>query len=323
MGFTTMIDVATLIREGKIQQAETELSQSQAESANNPQWHFARGRLLEAKGQGEDALPAYEKALSMDPNHQEAMFRLAFYLDLHGADDEAIKHYETLATKTPAHVNALINLAVIYEDRSRYEDAIRCIDRVLVEHPDHQRARMFAKDIESSMDMYYDENQERSRAKRNAILDTPIADFELSVRSRNCLRKMNINSLGDLLRISEAELLAYKNFGETSLNEIKAMLAQKGLRLGQLKEEAIRSTRPTPRRQVPEGSPDVVNKYLSEIEFSSRSRKCLQRLNLVTLGDLIMRTEAELLATKNFGQTSLNEIKTKLAEFGVGLRKPE
>jgi len=38
---------------------------------------------------------------------------------------------------------------------------------------------------------------------------------------------MNINTLGDLLRISEAELLAYKNFGETSLNEIKVMLKQK------------------------------------------------------------------------------------------------
>ena len=155
-------------------------------------------------------------------------------------------------------------------------------------------------------------------------MDTPVSDFELSVRSRNCLKKMNINTLGDLLRVSEAELLAYKNFGETSLNEIKAMLKQKGLRIGQLKEESQRSTRPSPPRYTaPSGSPDLLNKYLSEIEFSGRSRKCLQRLGLVTLGDLLMKTDAELLATKNFGQTSLNEIKLRLNEFSLTLRKAE
>ena len=44
-------------------------------------------------------------------------------------------------------------------------------------------------------------------------------------------------------------------------------------------------------------------------------------MNLVTIGDLVARSEAELLATKNFGQTSLNEIKGKLADLGLTLRK--
>src|SRR5438034_8316315 len=52
-------------------------------------------------------------------------------------------------------------------------------------------------------------------------LEIPVTDFELSVRSRNCLRKMNIRTLGDLTRTTEAALLASKNFGETSLSEIK------------------------------------------------------------------------------------------------------
>ena len=85
--------------------------------------------------------------------------------------------------------------------------------------------------------MYYDEDQARRIAKRNAVLDIPVTDFELSVRARNCLKKMNIRTLGDLVRITEAELLAYKNFGETSLKEIKDMLTAKGLRLGQALEE--------------------------------------------------------------------------------------
>ena len=170
--------------------------------------------------------------------------------------------------------------------------------------------------------MLYDETQEQSREHQSVLLDTPITEFELSVRSRNCLKKMNINTVGDLLRITEAELLSYKNFGETSLEEIRAMLQQKDLRIGMLREEAPKPPRLTPQRlSPPQGAPDVLSKPLSEIEFSGRARKCLQRLGLATLGDITLKTETELLATKNFGQTSLNEVKHKLSEFGLSLRK--
>ena len=317
-----MQNVAVLIREGKIEQAEAEIGKRQAESSTNPDWHCAQGLLLEAKGLGDEAELAYQHALKLDPQHAPATFRLAYYLDIHGRENEAMKLYEALAKRTPTYVNALLNLAIIYEDIGHHEKAMKCIDRVLAEHPNHTRARIFAKDIDSSMDMFYDEGQERSRQKRNALLDMPITEFELSVRSRNCLRKMNINILGDLLKISEAELLGHKNFGENSLNEIKTILTQKGLRLGQLKDENQRS-RAVTRSSTADGTPEILNRLLSEIEFSSRSRKCLQRLNLITLGDLVSKTESELLAAKNFGQTSLNEIKEKLAEFGFGLRKPD
>lgn len=324
---TRMDTIATLIREGKIADAEANLSQRQGEVGTNGTWHYQRGMLLEAQGRPEEAIDEYEQAVRLDENQTEAAFRLAFLHDLHGDEERAIDLYEKLAARKPAHVNALMNLAVMYEDRDRFQEAYICLERVLADYPNHSRALMFIKDIESSLTMHYDESQERTREKRNAILDTPITDFELSVRSRNCLKKMNIHTLGDLLKISEVELLGYKNFGETSLNEIKAMLKQKGLRLGQLKEEESRTARPRPqylrRASGPEGAPEILNKYLSEIELSSRSRKCLQRLNLVTVGDLVSRSEAELLATKNFGQTSLNEIKAKLAEHGLGLRKTD
>ncbi len=322
-----MDTIATLIREGKISDAEASLKQRQAEATTSATWHYQRGLLLGVQGMPESAIEEYEAAMKLDPDHPDALFQLAFAQDLYGDEERAMELYETLAARKPAHVNALMNLAVMYEDRALYQDAYMCIERVLADYPNHTRALMFLKDIESSLTMHYDENQERNREKRNAIMDTPITDFELSVRSRNCLKKMNIHSLGDLLKISEIELLGYKNFGETSLNEIKAMLKQKGLRLGQLKEEETRTVRPRPaylrRAGGPEGGSDALNRYLSEIEFSSRSRKCLQRLSLVTLGDLANKSEPELLATKNFGQTSLNEIKAKLTEFGLTLRKTE
>jgi DNA-directed RNA polymerase subunit alpha len=311
-----------LIRAGKIEEAEAELHRLQAENGKSADWQAARGLVMEANGMVDEAVQLLEAAHQLDAENREAAFHLARVLDLHGSDDRAMACYQEVVGESPVHVNALLNLAVLYEDREQFEDALDCVERILVEYPNHTRARLFLKDIKSSLNMLYDETQDQSREQQSAMLDTPISDFELSVRSRNCLKKMNINNLGDLLRITEAELLSYKNFGETSLEEIRAMLHQKGLHIGQLKEDGQKAVRPAPVRQAPsQGSPEVLNRLLSEIEFSGRSRKCLQRLGLVTMGDLTMKTEAELLAAKNFGQTSLNEVKQKLAEFGLSLRK--
>jgi DNA-directed RNA polymerase subunit alpha len=156
----------------------------------------------------------------------------------------------------------------------------------------------------------------------NAVLDTPVTDFELSVRARNCLKKMQIRTLGDLLKITEAELLSYKNFGEQSLVEIKGMLASKGLRLGQglegqgrvgVRKDILDELKAT----VPEA---VLNKPISALELSVRARKALQLLNIATLGELASRTEAELMGVKNFGATSLHEIRERLVQHGLSLR---
>jgi DNA-directed RNA polymerase subunit alpha len=195
---------------------------------------------------------------------------------------------------------------------------------VVYQHPNNLRARLFLKDIESSLTMYYDEEREATREKHDAVLDIPITDFELSVRSRNCLKQMNIHTIGDLLRITEQKLLAYKNFGETSLNEIKAMLAQANLRLGQASDDGGVPTAASPivaaDSQASPGDPGMLNRSVAEMELSVRSRKCLQRLGVQTIGELTRISEPELLAAKNFGQTSLAEIKRRLNEMGLSLR---
>mgnify|MGYP000691355709 FL=1 len=208
-----------------------------------------------------------------------------------------------------------------YEEAGEYDKASRCVATVLASHPNHPKARLFAKDIESSRTMVYDEEQARRKDQQARILEIPLSDFELSVRSRNCLKKMNLNTLGDLLRITEVELLSYKNFGETSLQEIKRILDSKGLRLGMALESGTSSY--AAQAQASGASEEVLSKCVDDVELSVRSRRCLSRLNIRTLGDLIMRTEAELLGCKNFGVTSLNEIKDRLAEYGLSLRKLE
>jgi DNA-directed RNA polymerase subunit alpha len=110
-----------------------------------------------------------------------------------------------------------------------------------------------------------------------------VTDFELSVRVRNCLEKMNIRTLGDLTRVSEAQLLASKNFGETSLKELRAIMESKGLRIGQALEEGAKYD---PRfREVPAQASALSEQHrhcsgepISELNFSVRPRKAMAKL---------------------------------------------
>src|SRR6476659_7346619 len=285
--------------------------------------YYRRGLEADKEGNHEKAAEFYERSLNENPDHETAAFRLAVLYDRRGEDAKAIELYERISTSPPVHLNALMNLAILYEDNNHYEEAYRCLDAILRTNPNHARAKLYMKDVESARSQYFEDDSKPD--KRNQVLDIPISDFELSVRSRNCLKKMNIRSLGDLPRTTETELLSYKNFGETSLNEIKALLASKGLRLGQALEDSktpatLRKPTVVAQGNVPT---ETMGKPVSDMELSVRSRKALQRLNINTVGELASRTEAELLGCKNFGQTSLNEIKQQLSSFGMSLRKLE
>jgi DNA-directed RNA polymerase subunit alpha len=58
---------------------------------------------------------------------------------------------------------------------------------------------------------------------------------------------------------------------------------------------------------------------VNEIELSVRAANCLNNANITTVGQLAMKTEAEMLKYRNFGKKSLNEIKEKLASLGLSL----
>lgn len=318
---TTLETIADGIRTGRHDEARKALDGAQQTDENRSELMFLRGYLQELSYDRETALATYQAVLEQDPDHTEAMFRAALLCDQGGDDSAGMELYERCVTKEPAHVNALLNLAVLYEEGGELPNAEACLRDVLSEYPNHKRARFFLKSVESSYTMVYDEETQREREQHSATLDVPISDFELSVRSRNCLRQMNIRTLGDLLRTTEADLLSYKNFGETSLTEIKALLTQKGMKIGQ---EALQATEQSGLLTLPPISDDAAGQAdlpVSELKLSVRARKCLQRLGVTMLGELTMRTEAELMTTKNFGQTSLSEIKQQLAKYGLSLRE--
>jgi len=316
----TLEKAATYRQAGNPDAAAEELKNCTNFENVSAEYHFQLALLQEAQGLYQQAIDNYKIALELSPNHQKALFHIAYRYDLSGDEEAAVDYYRQIASNAPVYVSALLNLAVLYEDKGEFDKAAQCVNMVLESHPNHQRAIMFKKDIESSKTMFYDEEKEKKQTRKSQILETPISDFELSVRSRNCLKKMNINTLGDLLNITEAELLSYKNFGETSLREIKAILEPKALYLGMsLEEKQIPSTE-TPMHSGSENE-GLLNKSVDDLQqLSVRARKGLQKLNIRTIGDLINTTEAELLGCKNFGVTSLNEIQKAIGNLGLSLR---
>jgi DNA-directed RNA polymerase subunit alpha len=87
--------------------------------------------------------------------------------------------------------------------------------------------------------------------KMGEILNRSVEELELSVRSYNCLKNANIQTIGELVQKTEAEMLRTKNFGRKSLNEIKEILANMGLSLGMRVDPHGRLVAPPP---LPPGS---------------------------------------------------------------------
>ena len=74
--------------------------------------------------------------------------------------------------------------------------------------------------------------EEKEEAKIDPVMLRPVDELELTVRSANCLKAENIHYIGDLVTRMESDLLRTPNLGKKSLNEIKDILASKGLSLG-------------------------------------------------------------------------------------------
>ena len=281
---------------------------------------YQRGATVSALGGNPPEVVAlYERAVEADRNHAGALFGLALENDRHGNDDTAIDYYRRSAAQFPSRVGVLLNLGLLYEDAEQYDRAVQCYQRILDVFPNEPRGRLYLRDAQASGQMYYDEDAQKKRDRLSQVLSIPVTDFELSVRSRNCLQKMGVMTLGDLCRCTEQELLSSKNFGETSLIEIKEMLASKGLRLGLLATEK-HVLEPFEPESLSPDEQALLSRPISDLQLSVRARKCMIRLGITTIGELVRHTGDELLECKNFGVTSLNEVRDKLTTYSLKLR---
>ena len=313
-------DLADKDFEGARERLEGALERAPQSFRDSAEGRYLAGRAAELSREFHDALDHYEAARTADPTHRANLFRMAWVAERAGDDELALEAYEALAQMLPIDRDTLVNLGVLYEDLGRDEDAAACYDIAARSDPTDRKLRLFLEDARASIHMFYDEDMERKEDRLNQILRIPITDFELSVRARNCLNKMNIMTLGDLVKQTEQELLSYKNFGETSLAEIKEILGSKGLRLGMNREEAVQSIEIARRRYSTGEGTDVMNKPISELELSIRARRTVEAMGCLTVGDVLQHTEDELLAMPNFGTTSLQELKTKLSALNLKLK---
>ena len=99
------------------------------------------------------------------------------------------------------------------------------------------------------------------------------------------------------------------------------MMASRGLTVGQ----SLSMGKPAPAVSLAreDVTPEVRAKLemtVSDLNLTVRSRKCLSRLGITTVGELVAKSADELLTVRNFGVTSLNEIRAKLTEVGMALR---
>jgi DNA-directed RNA polymerase subunit alpha len=106
------------------------------------------------------------------------------------------------------------------------EEAVRASAKILVE-----QLAVFAQ-LEGVELLAFDQPTQRSSQQFDPILLRPVDELELTVRSANCLKAENIYYIGDLIQRTENELLKTPNLGRKSLNEIKEVLASRGLTLG-------------------------------------------------------------------------------------------
>ena len=321
-----------LLFDHRIEDAQQALADAGEAFRKSPHGHYVTGRIAAANGDHDGAEASYRAALAQDPTHRATLMRYAFELDLAGRDDEALVLYQRLASMPDADTHGLVNLGIMHEDRGSFDEAVRCFRRVVDAYPLHRRGSAYLEDARASINMTFDEETEEKVDRRAQMLRILIADFDMSVRSRNCLATMGVETLGDLVQKSEAELMSFRNFGETSLLEIKKLLADRGLRLGMnlaVDELPPEFTGAAEAELAPEGQPlelppgvdpAILSRVFADMDLSIRLRKALATLRITTIQDVLSHKEGEFLSLKNCGQTTTNELKARLAEFGITLR---
>jgi len=314
----------SLLKMGQVDEVLQALQKVKSKFAKSPMLPYYQGLCLEYQGDYDKAEEEYENALDLDSEYAPAIFRLAYRLDLTGKDEEALELYERLLHIKPTHINALINLGLFYEDKGETQKALQCYEMVLNIHPNHPRANLYREDARSSLVMYYDDNLKRKEQELKRLLGQPLSEFQLPTRARNGLDELNIKTIGELVKQTEDELLSHENFGAKSLVDIKDLLARRGLTLSAENrpvtlDSLLKSyiSAETPKQT------DVVNKPIFEIDWSARVKGSLTRLKVYTFGDLANKSEKDFMDLPNFGQTSLDEIRRRLGQFGLSLKSSE
>jgi DNA-directed RNA polymerase subunit alpha len=197
-------------------------------------------------------------------------------------------------------------------------------DAVEVLNPDHYIATL-SRDGKLSMEMVVKMGRGYVPAERNKEEGQPIGTIPLDAIF-SPIKKVNYTVTNARVgQITDYDKLTFEVWTDGSLNPEEAVAHAAKILKDQLSifvtfEEEEEAETPY---SEDEGEKEDFNENLlrsvDELELSVRSANCLKHANIKLIGDLVQKTEAEILATKNFGRKSLNEIKEILSEMGLNL----
>jgi len=222
--------------------------------------------LVEAKGSGtvtakdiqvDDTLEVVNKDLLICTLMEKANLELEIQIDLgrgYVPSERSEKYVEIIGTiPIDAVFSPVRKVKYLVENtrvgqRTDYDKLILEIwtDGTLAPEDALAEAAKIAKDhlsifINFDEEAAEDEGEiDEEEARIRAVLDTPVEELELSVRSSNCLRNANIKTIGDLTRRTEEEIAKTRNFGKKSLQEIKEKLRDRNLSLGMKDYSALK-----------------------------------------------------------------------------------
>ena len=154
----------------------------------------------------------------------------------------------------------------------------------------------------------------------------PVQDLPLRERTLNCLRYARIATLGELLKLSDSELLRIRNFGSLSLEDVKNL--QNQIQSGELVLGGphLNST-VIPKPPSPWETLDALwakgIRNLDDLELSTAITDILKREGIDSLKSLLETTNDEILQIKYFGTQKLNEVRRVLGAFGIALPSAE
>jgi DNA-directed RNA polymerase subunit alpha len=197
-------------------------------------------------------------------------------------------------------------------------------DAVEVLNPDHYIATL-SRDGKLSMEMVVKMGRGYVPAERNKEENQPIGTIPMDAIF-SPIKKVNYTVTNARVgQITDYDKLTLEVWTDGSLNPEEAVAHAAKILKDQLSifvtfEEEEEEEMPYSEDEIEkEGLNENLLRSVDELELSVRSANCLKHANIKLIGDLVQKTEAEILATKNFGRKSLNEIKEILSEMGLSL----
>ena len=195
-------------------------------------------------------------------------------------------------------------------------------EAVEILNPDRLIATL-SRDAKLSMEMMVKAGKGYVPAERNKEEDQPIGTIPIDAIF-SPIRKVNYTVTNARVgQITDYDKLTIEVWTDGSINPEEAVAHAAKILKEQLsifitfeEEEEVEGVKEAEDNEVQN---ENLFRSVDELELSVRSANCLKHANIKLIGDLVQKTEAEILATKNFGRKSLNEIKELLTDMGLSL----